>query len=148
MTFKPTYKYLAMKSEYDVNRVPAYTDRIFFEARYPMPQQNPLMNIYYGDVQYLLSDHMPITALFEAKIKVQNQDKKSKLIDKYIEQFESDAVFWEQQRKQDLISHLNIMRDMGNENPGFDVVNQEDLDQHFEENFDELPKVEEFKTEE
>lgn len=74
MTFKPTYKYEAMKSEYDMKREPAYTDRIFFEARYPLPQQNPLMNIYYGDVQYHLSDHMPITGLFEAKIKVQNQD--------------------------------------------------------------------------
>ena len=50
MTFKPTYKYIILTNDYDYNRVPAYTDRILFEAIHKMPQQNPLMNIYYGVV--------------------------------------------------------------------------------------------------
>jgi len=50
--------------------MPSYTDRILFESVHPLPQQNPLMNIYYGSVDYELSDHKPVTGLFEAKIKV------------------------------------------------------------------------------
>lgn len=48
------------------------------------------MCIYYGMVDYDLSDHKPITGLFEAKIKGQNQEKKEKQIEKFKEQFESD----------------------------------------------------------
>jgi hypothetical protein len=70
MTFRPTYKFIIKTNEYDLSRIPAYTDRILFESLYKMPQQNPLMNIYYGMVEYDLADHKPITGLFEAKIKV------------------------------------------------------------------------------
>ena len=72
MTFKPTYKFICKTNQYDLNRQPAYTDRILFESVHSMPQKNPLMNIYYGVVEYDLSDHKPITGLFEAKIKVIN----------------------------------------------------------------------------
>jgi hypothetical protein len=70
ITFAPTYKYLVKTNDYDYNREPAYTDRILFENLYDMPQKNALMNIYYGKVNFDLSDHKPITGLFEAKIKV------------------------------------------------------------------------------
>ena len=70
ITFGPTYKYLIKTNEYDLKRMPAYTDRILFESVHDMPQKNPLMNIFYGKVDFDLSDHKPITALFEAKIKV------------------------------------------------------------------------------
>lgn len=52
--------------------MPAYTNRILFESVHDQPQKNPLMNIYYGKVDYNLSDHKPIIGLFEAKIKVVN----------------------------------------------------------------------------
>lgn len=52
--------------------MPAYTDRILFESVHDLPQKNPLMNIYYGKIDYNLSDHKPVTGLFEAKIKVVN----------------------------------------------------------------------------
>lgn len=37
MTFKPTYKFVMKTNEYDLNRVPAYTDRILFESIHRMP---------------------------------------------------------------------------------------------------------------
>ena len=40
------------------------------------------MNIYYGKVEFDLSDHKPITGLFEAKIKVVDQNLKNKVIEK------------------------------------------------------------------
>lgn len=76
MTFKPTYKFKMNTNEYDINRVPAYTDRILFEQVHQLPQQNPLMCIFYGMADYDISDHKPITGLFEAKIKVQNREVK------------------------------------------------------------------------
>jgi hypothetical protein len=38
------------------------------------------MNIYYNSADIHLSDHKPILAIFEAKIKVVDQAKKSKII--------------------------------------------------------------------
>ena len=38
------------------------------------------MNIFYGSVDYDLSDHKPITGLFEAKIKVVDQYKKEMFV--------------------------------------------------------------------
>lgn len=70
LTFGPTYKYFVKTNEYNFKRQPAYTDRIIFEAAHDQPQKNALMNIYYGKVDYDLSDHKPICGLFEAKIKV------------------------------------------------------------------------------
>jgi len=72
ITFGPTYKYIVKTDQYDTNRMPAYTDRILFESVHDLPQKNPLMNIYYGKIDYNLSDHKPVTGLFEAKIKVVN----------------------------------------------------------------------------
>jgi len=91
MTFRPTYKFIVKTNEYDWNRFPSYTDRILFESVHPLPQQNPLMNVYYGSVDYELSDHKPITGLFEAKIKVVDQVKKQELIDKIKEQYEGKS---------------------------------------------------------
>jgi len=85
MTFRPTYKFLIKTNDYDLNRFPSYTDRILFESVHEMHQKNPLMNIYYGSVDYKLSDHKPITGLFEAKIKVIDKSKRADLIQKLTE---------------------------------------------------------------
>ena len=45
------------------------------------------MNIYYGKVDYNLSDHKPITGLFEAKIKVINESLKAKVVEKLTQKF-------------------------------------------------------------
>ena len=82
ITFSPTYKYLIKTNEFDWNRSPAYCDRILFESVHDLPQKNPIMNIYYGKVDYNLSDHKPITGLFEAKIKVIDGNLKNKVIEK------------------------------------------------------------------
>jgi hypothetical protein len=42
------------------------------------------MNIYYGKIDYNLSDHKPVTGLFEAKIKVIDAALKQKIIEKLI----------------------------------------------------------------
>lgn len=76
ITFTPTYKYLVKTNEYDWKRMPAYTDRIIFEAIHDLPQKNPIMNIYYGKTEYDMSDHKPICSLFEAKIKVVDDEIK------------------------------------------------------------------------
>jgi hypothetical protein len=45
------------------------------------------MNIFYGSVDYDLSDHKPITGLFEAKIKVIDDTIKSEFIQKVIDNY-------------------------------------------------------------
>ena len=45
------------------------------------------MNIYYGKVDYDLSDHKPICGLFEAKIKVIDKVKKQQLIKELMEKY-------------------------------------------------------------
>ena len=67
--------------------MPAYTDRIIFESVHDMAQKNPIMNIFYGKVGFDLSDHKPITGLFEAKIKVVNYPKKQTIIEKMTKQY-------------------------------------------------------------
>jgi len=69
-------------NEYDMKRMPAFTDRILFESVHDLPQKNPLMNFFYGKVDFDLSDHKPITGLFEAKIKVVDEKIKQKLVEK------------------------------------------------------------------
>lgn len=88
--------------------MPSYTDRILFESVHPLPQQNPLMNIYYGSVDYELSDHKPVTGLFEAKIKVVDQAKKQELIDKATELYETTKTISDQDaKKKDFLKTLN-----------------------------------------
>ena len=87
-----------------MNRVPAYTDRILFESLYEMPQKNPIMNIYYGRAEMCLSDHKPVTGLFEAKIKVVNQLKKQELSDTLSGQYEAMATESENHQKETFLS--------------------------------------------
>jgi len=47
------------------------------------------MNIFYGSVDYDLSDHKPITGLFEAKIKVVDEAQKDQLVQDIIKKAEA-----------------------------------------------------------
>ena len=106
ITFTPTFKYHVGTNEYNWQRCPAYTDRILYESVHDIPQKNPIMSIYYGKIYNDLSDHKPITGMFEAKIKVINQDIKQRLVQKikaiYLEgKEERDA-----EKKEAFLSHL------------------------------------------
>ena len=90
MTFRPTYKYFIKTNTFNLERNPAYTDRILFESIHELPQQNPLMNIYYGIVDYYLSDHKPICGLFEAKIRIEDKEKKKLFEDRLTKHFVAD----------------------------------------------------------
>ena len=57
------------------------------------------MNIYYGKVDYDLSDHKPITALFEAKVKVVNKKIRDKLEKEIKERYDVDYSDSETYRK-------------------------------------------------
>lgn len=94
-------------NEYDLKRFPAYTDRILFESVQELPQQNPLMNIYYGKVDYDLSDHKPITGLFEAKIKVVDQKAKDELINEITDKYEESFSDSENSRKTEFFNQLD-----------------------------------------
>lgn len=58
------------------------------------------MNIYYGRAEVCLSDHKPVTGLFEAKIKVVNQAKKQELTDALSRQYEETATERENEHKE------------------------------------------------
>ena len=49
------------------------------------------MSIFYGQVEYDLSDHKPINGLFEAKIKVVDQLKKEKFITEIMEKLKNST---------------------------------------------------------
>lgn len=104
ITFAPTYKFHMGTSDYDWSRMPAYCDRILFESVHDLPQRNPLMNIYYGCVDFELSDHKPVVGMFEAKIKVVNEDLKEKVTQKIREKFNEQGVDTEDQRKEKFLN--------------------------------------------
>ena len=106
ITFGPSYKYLMKTNEYDVKRMPSYTDRILFESVHDMPQKNPMMNIFYGKVDYDLSDHKPITGLFEAKIKVIDPEKRQVLIRKVTDKHAEAVADSGESRKQAFLNQI------------------------------------------
>jgi hypothetical protein len=87
--FDPTYKYNFNSNEYDTSskaRVPAWCDRIFYEAK--ETESSNLSQILYGRTDSLrLSDHRPVYGLFEAKIRKINEDKMMELEEKLIQEF-------------------------------------------------------------
>jgi hypothetical protein len=106
ITFTPTYKYHLQSNDFDWKRVPAYTDRILYESVHELPQKNPAMNIYYGKADYSLSDHKPITSLFEAKIKVVDEKVKQRIIEKARYFYRGDLVKTQAEKKESFLTHL------------------------------------------
>ncbi len=64
LLFAPTYKYLCGTNVYDKERMPAWCDRVLWQAK-----QGSMGQIYYNRAEINLSDHKPVVAVFEAKIK-------------------------------------------------------------------------------
>lgn len=85
-TFDPTYKYNYNSNDYDTSskaRTPAWCDRILYE------NDNNLTQVYYGRSELKLSDHKPVLALFEAKIRRVNEEAKMEIEEKLIEKYKT-----------------------------------------------------------
>ena len=84
MTFDPTYKYNWNSTNYDTsskNRVPAWTDRILFE------KSGDLAIVAYGRSEIMISDHRPIFAIAEVKIRKINEEAKLEIQEKILDKF-------------------------------------------------------------
>lgn len=68
LNFKPTFKYDDDCDVYDTSkklRVPSWTDRILFKS------ENCVLK-YYNRREHRFSDHRPVLAIFECKVKKTN----------------------------------------------------------------------------
>ena len=77
ITFEPTYKYDIGTSEYDTGsdkRPPAWTDRILWKGEY-IDQLR-----YQSHPNFKVSDHKPVSAIFEAGVRFINEEKKHKIL--------------------------------------------------------------------
>jgi hypothetical protein len=74
ITFPPTYKYQIGTSQYNRERIPAYTDRVFWSQK-SMEQPDQMSLYYYNRAEINLSDHKPILAAFECSVKTVDQQK-------------------------------------------------------------------------
>lgn len=70
LTFDPTYKYYKDSDDFDDKRTPAWCDRILYRSH------NNLTQVYYGRADIKQSDHRPVLALFEVKVRKINQEAK------------------------------------------------------------------------
>lgn len=71
ISFLPTYKYDRATHQWDSsekNRIPAWCDRILFKSNSPQS----LKCLHYTRWEATISDHRPLTALFEIKVKAAN----------------------------------------------------------------------------
>ncbi|KAI9307306.1 Endonuclease/exonuclease/phosphatase [Cunninghamella echinulata] len=89
INFFPTYRYDAGTNQYDTSpkkRVPSWTDRILWKK--PMDHNKPtLTQLSYDDcMEMMLSDHKPVQALFDIKVRDINVEKQSETKQKLIHQ--------------------------------------------------------------
>lgn len=61
--FLPTYKYI--KNDYDIDRIPSFTDRILYKKNEKIIQKT-----YQSHTNYISSDHKPVSGDFIIKIRV------------------------------------------------------------------------------
>ena len=65
INFLPTFKYIKNSNNYDLKkRIPSWTDRILFGNS----KGNYINQIFYDDIDVLISDHRPVSSLFEINI--------------------------------------------------------------------------------
>lgn len=87
--FDPTYKYQLNSNEYDVSRVPGWTDRILFEAKESLGD-NLKQILYTRAADLKLSTHRPVVGLFEAMIRKIDEDRMQELEDRLIAEFNTN----------------------------------------------------------
>ncbi|KAJ9474188.1 Endonuclease/exonuclease/phosphatase [Pseudozyma hubeiensis] len=78
--FLPTYKYDRGSHEWDTsekNRIPAWCDRILFKSQH----KDRIRCLEYRRWECTISDHRPVTAVFEARIKSADQRRRREVED-------------------------------------------------------------------
>ncbi|KAG0249594.1 hypothetical protein DFQ27_009915, partial [Actinomortierella ambigua] len=97
IAFQPTYKYDVGTDTYDSSekrRVPSYTDRILWRTRNPQPDSVE-QRFYRSCMELKMSDHKPVSALFDFRIKsiqMDQQDKVQLAINKELDQYEKACI--------------------------------------------------------
>lgn len=89
--FPPTFKYAIGTDSFDQSRqgsdkakTPSYTDRIFYS---PSPSLTP--KEYTSIMDYSLSDHKPVTALFDFTVSVVDPEKRKQVVESILKQSDS-----------------------------------------------------------
>ncbi|KAG0243878.1 hypothetical protein BGW41_001067 [Actinomortierella wolfii] len=97
ISFPPTYKFDVGTDTYDTSekrRVPSYTDRILWRTKDPQPDS--VEQIFYRTCMDLkISDHKPVSALFNLKIKsiqLDKQDQVHQAINKELDRYEKECI--------------------------------------------------------
>jgi phosphatidylinositol-bisphosphatase len=98
INFMPTYKYKVGTDEYDDNkpgnndkaRAPSFTDRIFFRAM-TAPDSGAALTIkeYNSLMEYRVSDHKPVYAMFELECRLIDAAKRKTVVDSVLKQSDS-----------------------------------------------------------
>ena len=64
--FLPTYKYIKNSNKYNLQkRIPSYTDRILYGISKDNNMNNNMTQIFYDDIDIMISDHRPVSSLFQ-----------------------------------------------------------------------------------
>ena len=64
--FLPTYKYIKNSNKYNLQkRTPSYTDRILYGISKDNNMNNNMTQIFYDDIDIMISDHRPVSSLFQ-----------------------------------------------------------------------------------
>lgn len=88
--FYPTYKFDKGTSDYDTSekqRVPSWTDRILYKSR----ETKNLRQLNYGSVMDIfVSDHKPVYATFQSKVKFVDEKKKHALANQFYNTYKAE----------------------------------------------------------
>lgn len=89
INFPPTYKYDLFSDDYDTSekcRAPAWTDRILWKRRKPLPDINgtcdnwsPGKLVYYGRAELKQSDHRPVIAIIDVEARSLDEAKRQQV---------------------------------------------------------------------
>ncbi|KAJ8668095.1 hypothetical protein QAD02_009758 [Eretmocerus hayati] len=78
ITFPPTYKYLQGSQQFVTDRRPAWTDRILYRIKNKTDSEQNFYKIesrdYTSHPEYDVSDHKPVSGIFEIVVRNQNPD--------------------------------------------------------------------------
>ena len=84
ITFEPTYKYDRGTNDWDTSnlkRTPAWTDRVLWKGDH-------IKQVWYqSDQEMKISDHKPVSALFQSDIKFINEEKKHEIFNELFNNF-------------------------------------------------------------
>lgn len=82
ITFHPTYKYNLNSDDWDMGRTPAWCDRILWKG------SNIRQIVYRSHSSLKISDHKPVSAIFESGVMVVNQSKQRQVYEETMKQLD------------------------------------------------------------